>query len=103
MRTSSGTYLLLTEAAGIVLPDTGFEAQRRPGRVARLPIVHALGRRGVPEIREAVQMAQERLEEAHAMAKADDVRVQDHAEIAPSLVLGIKLQQTVSQEGLGVF
>ncbi len=46
---------------------------------------------------------EERLEEAHAMAKADDVRVQDQAEIASALVLGIKLQQTVGQEGFGVF
>ena len=37
------------------------------------------------------------------MTKADDVWVQDHAEIASALVLGSKLQQTVGQEGLGVF
>ena len=37
------------------------------------------------------------------MTKADDVRVQDHAEIASALMLGSKLQQTVGQEGLGVF
>src|SRR5215475_11867287 len=48
-------------------------------------------------------MTEERLEEAHAMAKADDMRVQDHAEIESALVLGIKLQQTVGQEGFRIF
>jgi hypothetical protein len=37
--------------------------------------VRALGGRGIPDTREVVQMTQERFEEAHAMAKADDVRV----------------------------
>src|SRR4029453_4562763 len=89
--------------AGVVLPDTGFEVQNRTGRVLRLPIARALCGRGIPDAWEVLQMAEKLLEEAHAMAKADDVRVQDHAEITSALVLGIKLQQTVSQEGLGVF
>ena len=48
-------------------------------------------------------MAEERVEEAHAMAKADDMRVQKHAEIASALILGVKLQRTIREEGLGVF
>ena len=85
----------LAEATGIVLPDTGLEMQSRTGRVVLVPIACALYGRGIPDTRKVLQMAEERFEEAHAMAKADDVRVQDHAEIEPSLVLGIKLQQTV--------
>src|SRR5207247_1436391 len=72
-------------------------------RVVRLPIVRALYGRGIPDTREVLQMAEERFEDAYAMTKADDVWVQDHAEIASSLVLSIKLQQTVGQKGLRVF
>ena len=93
----------LTEAAGVVLPDTGFEVQSRTGRVLRLPIARALCGRGIPDAWEVLQMTEERLEEAHAMAKADDVRVQDHAEIASALVLGLKFQPTIGQEGFRIF
>ena len=85
------------------MPNTRFKVQSRTGWVVRLPIVRALCGRGIPETREVLQMAEERLEEAHAMAKADDVRVQDHVEVASALVLGLKLQQTVGQEGFRIF
>src|SRR5262245_19228592 len=50
----------LTEAAGIVLPDTGFEVQSRTGRVLLLPIAHALCGRRIPDTREVLQMTEER-------------------------------------------
>src|SRR5262249_443226 len=59
--------LPLTQAARIVLPDAGFEAQSRPGRVVRVPIVCALRGGRIPDRREIVQMAEECFEEVHAM------------------------------------
>jgi tetratricopeptide (TPR) repeat protein len=48
-RVSGPTVESLTEAAGVVLPDTGFEVQSRTGRVLRLPIARALCGRGIPD------------------------------------------------------
>jgi len=48
-------------------------------------------------------MAEERFEEAQTVAKANDVRVDDHTEIAAASVLGVKLQHTVRQKGFGIF
>jgi hypothetical protein len=48
-------------------------------------------------------MAEERCEEAHAMAERNDMRMQDYAKITSSLVLSLKLQLAVGEEGLRVF
>jgi hypothetical protein len=87
----------------MVLPDAGFEVQRRTGRILRLPIVRAACGRRVPEPREVSHMGEERFEEAQTVAKADDVGVYDHTEIASASVLGVKLECTVCQEGPGIF
>jgi hypothetical protein len=68
-----------------------------------MPVLRALASGRVPYAGKVLHMGEEGFEKPHAMAKADNVRVQDHAEIAPAAVLGVKLECAVGQEGLGIF